>query len=217
MSFESVLSVDMKKPGFGSKAYVLTFKDFLAVTRNNISREKVDRYGAALYNKPGEFHSTFYKDELAVRYIAQTDVADEIVMSIYEVSTMSLCAARFAAWNTDVESAFAKFMALFKDPKNRNFEVRVIGLQDNQKYGALYDILRFSASRKLPILEVDLFGGNIRHVALDAKTGMSYNMLLENRLYKPGELANKALVQAAASQQAPAAGAAHGAATTAQH
>ncbi len=195
VSFELALSADMKKPEFNSKAYVLTFKNFLAVTRNNISREKVDRYGAAVYNKQNECHMTLYKSELAVRYIAQTDITDELLISLYEVSTMSLCVARFSAWDMKLSATLDKFMAQFKNPKERNFEARIIGLQNGQRYDTLHDVLRFVASKKLPLVEVDLFGSNMRHIAFDAKTGMSYNMLLENRLYRPGELANKALIQ----------------------
>ena len=40
------------------------------------------------------------------------------------------------------------------------------------------------------IFEADLFGSDRRNIAIDLKTGTSFNMLTENRLYKPGELAN---------------------------
>jgi hypothetical protein len=190
----------MREPGFNSKAYVLTFKDFLAVTRNNISKEKLDRYGASYYNRVGEAHSTAYTSDLAVRYIAQTEVTNDIVMSVYEVSTLSLFVARFSAWSKDVEQQFSSFMGKFNDPKNRHFEARIAGMQNGQAYEGLSDIVRFVKANKLPLMEIDLFGSNIRHVAFDAKTGMSYNILLENRLYKPGELANKAMVQQQAVQ-----------------
>ena len=39
-------------------------------------------------------------------------------------------------------------------------------------------------------MEIDLFGTDKRHIALDLKTGTSYDLFLENRIYRPGELAN---------------------------
>jgi hypothetical protein len=39
-------------------------------------------------------------------------------------------------------------------------------------------------------MEVDLFGEEKRHIVMDMKTGLSYDLLLENRIYRPGELKN---------------------------
>ena len=43
---------------------------------------------------------------------------------------------------------------------------------------------------KNSLVEVDLFGNEVRHVAIDLKTGLSYNVLIKNIIYKPGELIN---------------------------
>ena len=39
-------------------------------------------------------------------------------------------------------------------------------------------------------MEIDMFGEEKRHMAIDMKTGLSYDLLLENRIYRPGELKN---------------------------
>ena len=36
-----------------------------------------------------------------------------------------------------------------------------------------------------------MFGTDARHVAIYLKTGASYNLLLLNRIYRPGELKNQ--------------------------
>ncbi len=38
------------------------------------------------------------------------------------------------------------------------------------------------------LFALGLFGNEIRHIALDTKTGLSYNVLLLDRIYRPGEL-----------------------------
>jgi hypothetical protein len=45
-------------------------------------------------------------------------------------------------------------------------------------------------SKKMKLVEVDIFGTNTRHIAIDAKLGTSYNILMEDRLYRAGELVN---------------------------
>ncbi|MCL4404741.1 hypothetical protein M1583_02000, partial [Candidatus Marsarchaeota archaeon] len=45
--------------------------------------------------------------------------------------------------------------------------------------------------RGIPLVEADLFGNEVRHIAFDAKQGMSFNVLVNNMNYKPGELVNK--------------------------
>ena len=53
----------------------------------------------------------------------------------------------------------------------------------------MYSLPLFQRRVNGHFMEVDLFGTDTRHIALDLKTGVSYNLLLLNRLYRAGELA----------------------------
>ena len=50
--------------------------------------------------------------------------------------------------------------------------------------------MEFAHALRIPIFEADLFGNSTRHIAIDIYSGMSFNVLLEDKLYKPGELVN---------------------------
>ena len=43
---------------------------------------------------------------------------------------------------------------------------------------------------KSSLMETDLFGEETRHIVFDMKLGMSFNLLLLNRIYKQYELLN---------------------------
>ena len=75
--------------------------------------------------------------------------------------------------------------------KPANIEVRLIGLQNGDNPLRLNETVDFIKKMKLPVFEADLFGGDTRHICIDIKTGVSFDVLISNRLYKPGELTNK--------------------------
>jgi hypothetical protein len=72
--------------------------------------------------------------------------------------------------------------------KAQNLELRLIGMQ-NSGTDAIRG-LQVELKVRGRLVETDLFGTNMRNVALDTKTGMTYNMLLLNRIYRAGELTN---------------------------
>ena len=80
-----------------------------------------------------------------------------------------------------------------KKLRNPNLEIRAIGMQ-NLKEGYGNDLLinieqAYTVLKpKAKLVEVDLFGNETRHIAIDAKTGASVDVLLYDRFYKPGEL-----------------------------
>ena len=76
-----------------------------------------------------------------------------------------------------------------------DMEARIIGLQDGEEHGFLKDLLGFLSKHRIRLAEADLFGERIRHIAIDLKTGMSYNILLDDRIYKPSELVNRMTVE----------------------
>ncbi len=196
MSFESRLRADMAASGFGSQQYFLTFKDYMRLKRNHVSKAKLDVKGATLFNEIGGFGEALYKDDgyYGVKYVAQVGMTYDMMLSIYEVSTHSLFACRFFDW-PGMEAHCAAFLSKFRDPKNRHFEARIIGMQNGQDASVLVRIMDFLKANGIILNEVDLFGTDVRHIAIDAKTGMSYNVLLEDRLNKPGELANKTTME----------------------
>jgi len=88
-----------------------------------------------------------------------------------------------------------KFINSLKKDKP-NLEARIIGMQKNQDfYFILNQIFDFLISNKIRLVEVDLFGDNTRHIAIDTKLGTSYNVLMEDRIYRPGELVNSTTVE----------------------
>lgn len=119
------------------------------------------------------------------RYITVKNLTYDLLLTIYDVNTRSALASRITRemgrndWN--------KMRSLLKKVKNSNFELRAIGLQNNF-VAPLVGLGAFYKSLGCTLMEADLFGNNVRHIAFDMKTGVSYDLLLANRLYRPGEL-----------------------------
>ena len=72
-----------------------------------------------------------------------------------------------------------------------NVEARIMGLQNGEDHAFLGGLLGFLSKQGIRLIEADLFGEETRHVAIDLKTGASYNVLLEDRHYRAGELVNR--------------------------
>ncbi len=104
------------------------------------------------------------------------------------MNTSSLWCARIAG---NIRKAEPEIMGFTRSIRRPNFEARVIGLQNGENTGELMELLRLLERERLQVFEVDLFGADTRHIAMDAKVGMSFNILMEDRLYKPGELQNR--------------------------
>ena len=68
--------------------------------------------------------------------------------------------------------------------------MRIIGLQgnDHTMYVAIEGMQKTVPEARL--VEVDLFGNEIRHIAFDTKTGSTYDLLLQNKIYGPADLIN---------------------------
>ncbi|MGC8669858.1 MAG: hypothetical protein ACP5TL_01740 [Candidatus Micrarchaeia archaeon] len=181
MSFENALKDAILKQNFGNSPFSASYKE-----RPHISKAKLDHFNETSYINIGNFF-VIKQDQLPLRYIASIDITYELLLSIYEVNTSALFAARLLSISKDNISAIEKFIKGFKRP---NFEVRLIGLQNNNKLDLLHSAFDIIMNHKLPIVEIDLFGNEMRHIALDSKIGASFNILKENRLYRPGELIN---------------------------
>ena len=120
------------------------------------------------------------------RYLVAKDINFDLLFTAYDINTRYLFAAR--ATKEPLRNELAKmFLMIRKTVRNPSLEFRFIGLQNNYKIP-----IRFidSVHRGFPgrLAEIDLFGTDTRHIAIDTKTGMPYDILLQNRIYRPGEL-----------------------------
>jgi hypothetical protein len=187
MSFELVLKRDMLEEGFGKSTYLASYKE-----RGHISKSVLDKFDEVVYIGTAEA-STIKHATLGKRYIAALDITYDLLVSIYEINTSTLFATRVFKVSNNEFNSISKFMKSFRS--RTNFEARFIGMQNAQQYEALKKLFDFVEKKKLPLVEVDLFGNNARHIALDSKTGATYNILKNNILYKPGELANNTTIE----------------------
>jgi len=186
VSFEETLLNEMHSKSFNSAVYQKNFKK-----RPHISKSNIDASSNAKHLKTDHSITVLYTNELVQRYVAATQLIYDLLFSVYELNTTSLFCARIYKPTETIEKEILKFLKGFHRP---NFEVRIIGLQNGQKYPTLSQIADLTTKYELPVVEIDLFGKEARHIAMDAKLGMSFNILMEDRLYKPGELINNTTV-----------------------
>lgn len=120
------------------------------------------------------------------RYIIARDITHDLLVSVYDVNLKRIFVARFT--RIPKPGDWEVIIKRIKGWKNSNLEIRAIGFQiGSAELLGILNSLRERIGGKF--MEIDLFGGDIRHIALDLKTGVSYNLLLLNRIYRPGELA----------------------------
>lgn len=189
LSFESILEKDFKKE-INKSEYKLVSKE-----RPHISKSKLDEFSNAIYIKTNEIKNMEYSDELSTRYIAATNLSYDFLMSIYDVNTRNLAIYRFFKFPESLDVVFAKYFKSLKGARH-NLEARIIGLNNNQDYYIVAEeLIDFFSKYKIRLVEADLFGNEKRHIAIDSKLGMSFNILMEDRLYRPGELTNEITVE----------------------
>ncbi len=129
------------------------------------------------------------KESKSLRYVFAYNLTYDLLLSLYEVSTFKGIFARIAMPLSKAESNHLQ--KILDKINEKNVEVRLIGLQNKQSnYKELLQPIFKMARRKGELIEADLFGNEARHIAIDLKTGLSYDVLLENRIYRPGELIN---------------------------
>ncbi len=123
----------------------------------------------------------------SARYILAKQITYDMLISIYDVNKRNAIAMRITQQLT--ENATSKITAEIKKKGMKNIEIRIIGMQgiDPATQGAVDKIRTHVPGR---LMELDLFGNEVRHIALDLKTGASYDLLTENRHYGPAELIN---------------------------
>ncbi|MCL4381915.1 hypothetical protein M1614_02980 [Candidatus Marsarchaeota archaeon] len=152
----------------------LNFKD-----RPHISKSKMDENGSCEYLEKEGVLQIRYDEKIGKRYIAAPNLTNDLLVSVYNINSGELFVARIS--NFDAAKEIEKI-------KGGNLEARMIGLQNNQNYEIVKSLIKLFERKNIPIMEADLFGNQIRHVAIDAHQGMSLNILLLDRIYRPGEL-----------------------------
>lgn len=142
-------------------------------------------------------HAHFQKYSETGRYVIAKDVTFELFASVYNVNTRDALVMRLSKPLLPKELQMLQRQARkFKRP---NLEMRFIGMQNGEE--VVYDNID-RIKKIIPagmLSEIDIFGIETRHIALDLKTGTPYNLLLLNRIYRPGEL-NTAIKRADATK-----------------
>lgn len=178
MDFWSVYEKEKTKPEFGNARLYIASRD-----RIGLSLSTVERYSVLLGMNQGTARR--FSDEF--RYVLVKELTHDLLVSIYDVNTTQSFLLRFSEALGD--AAVKKLAGDVRKIRKPNLEMRVIGLQDNNTE-LLSALERLHAALKPSLMEVDLFGKETRHIAFDTKLGMSFNLLLLNRIYRPHELAN---------------------------
>jgi hypothetical protein len=182
LGFEEVFK-GMIKEGMNGSECMLVSKE-----RPHISKAKIDRHSNAKYIVVDAFEHSKYTSELDERYIAAPELSYDLLFSMHDVNSRRGIVYRTFQDVGLLHTAVKKDLEAFG--RKANIEARVIGLQNGQDFGMLKEISDFIAEHNIRLVEVDLFGNSVRHVAIDTKLGMSLNILMENRIYRPGELVN---------------------------
>ncbi len=183
MGFESVLGKRVGGRGFGQSRYLATGKE-----RPHISRSKLLANDSTEFVGLGEEKKGSYMGWMGRRYIAAENLTYDFIITFYDVNSPYLSVVRLF----EAERLMKSLKRALKDDASSrpNIEARIIGLQNGQEHGFLSEALDLLSKRGVRLIEADLFGGDVRHIAIDLKTGASYNVLLEDRSYRPGELMN---------------------------
>ncbi len=186
MSFEGIFGKDIAADGFGTDRYLRCYKE-----RTHVSKAVLDTYSNAVYLGTGKFHKGAYQSPADVRYVAATDLNYDVLLSLYDVNTSSIFACRLFGFEGGAAAQLSTYIDSLKKLKRKpNLEARLIGLQSKQSFIYLIQVSDILSAAGITLVELDLFGNETRHIAIDMKLGMSHDVLMENRLYRPGELVN---------------------------
>lgn len=187
LGFEELLKKDMDSEEFGGVAYIRSFKG-----RPHMSKSSMERDNLARYVDAGSWLSFAY-DETRSRYIAATSIVYDLLVSVYDVNSRSLFVCRVNNDPGIMKKPLERFLRSIKG--ERNVEARIIGMQNNQRLPVLSGVLGIINENRIPVYEIDLFGDQMRHIAVDSRLGPSYNILMLDRIYRPGELKNTTVIR----------------------
>ncbi|MEM0148371.1 MAG: hypothetical protein QXY10_02135 [Candidatus Micrarchaeaceae archaeon] len=175
MSFENLLgkSIDAKSISRVRFAY----KDM-----PHISKSAMQRTGGYAELKIGA--SIVINQASKQRYVYASNVIYDAILSLYYVNAQLLFVGRFFSFS-GISKDVEEWLKPLKG-KERFVEARLIGMQDASPIEELQKAME--AIKGVPIMEADLFGSDIRHIAIDSKLGTSFFVFELDRAYRPGEL-----------------------------
>ncbi len=186
MSFEGIFSRALSRTSFGADRYLHCYKE-----RTHISKGAIDTYSKGTYLEVSKFYKGGFQSPAEVRYVVANNITYDMLMSIYDVNARSVFVCRLFGFEGNTSAQLSSYIeSLGKLKRKPNLETRLIGLQSKQKADYLGQISDLISAAGIKLMEVDLFGKETRHIAIDMKLGVSQDVLLEDRLYRPGELIN---------------------------
>lgn len=162
--------------GFGSAELTLSTGQ-----RQHASLRQIEERSVSL--EPSKARFLTYSE--GARYIIAKDITFDLLLSVYDVNTRSAFVGRVT---TDISPKTLMKIRSRMLKGRPTLELRAIGLQNGYGNGVT-DVEELYKRLKPVLMEIDLFGTDTRHIAFDLKTGVPYNLLLLNRIYRPGELA----------------------------
>ena len=181
MSFNDVLVEDIVSAGFNSKPYRRDFKP-----RTHISLSAVEADEDSSDIKIGEIVLRNYDGPMAQRYVTAKAITYDLIATLYDVNSSSLAVFRMYECKDEMIISLKKWVAALKNP---NLEGRVIGLQDGAALHCVMRTVDLLMDSKAEIVEIDLFGKEMRSVVVDSKLGTTQDILIEDRIYRAGERA----------------------------
>lgn len=190
LSFEALLErEEFYGTEFGKAATLMTYRP-----RPHISRSRLDSYSNAVYIETNESVRRDYSRWHGERYVVAKELTFDLLLSLYEVNTARLAAFRYFGPRVGMREELERGIKAIASWKP-NIEARLIGLQNNEDRGILRRVMEALSGSGVRLVEVDLFGESTRHVAIDTKLGASYDVLLEDRHYRAGELTNRLTIE----------------------
>lgn len=189
MNFLATFQTLLMKNKLSMQRYYYGLKE-----RPHISKSKIDAYASAINMLPNQVWSLDYNLLVGIRYMYARDITYSLFVCVYDVNTMRMCSANLYKPSASIVNSFELNVKRLAS-KNPNLEGRLFGMQDGQKVTIVEDILAIFARYNVHLAEIDIFGNQIRHITIDAHTGASFNVLLEDRIYRPGELNNSTSIE----------------------
>ncbi len=182
MSFEKTLDLDSQNTEFGSAPYLKNYKE-----RQNVSKVDLDSDKGCRYLDDGEVYTGTYS-ATAPEYVAATNLTYDLFFSLFDVNTTAMFVTRYYRFDPKLPEKVRAWLA--KVPQPANIEARVIGMQSGELKIPIERAIIYMRKTRFHLMEIDLFGSDTRHVAIEAKRGVTFDVLMESRPYKPGELKN---------------------------
>ncbi|MDE1850689.1 MAG: hypothetical protein KGH54_02750 [Candidatus Micrarchaeota archaeon] len=187
MDFWEALESEIGKPKFASERIAFSTKTSVASSNRPDTSFSMVR-ASAIELKANEAIFQQLK-EPEIRYIIAKDITFGILITIYDVNSQGAIALRASL--PLQKSEIEKIRKLLGKFRRANLEMRIVGMQNGERpLVKSIEEMRKSFKGGVSLIEADLFGNLKRNIAFDLRTGMSYDLLLLDRAYRVGELAN---------------------------